>query len=109
VPNVAGWINALRIQYVSSGRSQSRESLRFDSVQSIRRRHANLSLSIPRYDPSLPLDRAGRLARDVVDDAVDALDLVDDAGGDMGEVSGAPVRRTAAKNAPSGPSWVLAV
>src|SRR4029450_4400405 len=30
---------------------------------------------------SFPLDRAGRLARHVVDDAVDALDLVDDAGG----------------------------
>ena len=29
--------------------------------------------------PSLPLDRAGRLRRHVVDDAVDALDLVDDA------------------------------
>jgi hypothetical protein len=26
------------------------------SVQAIRHRHANFSLSIPRYDPSLPLD-----------------------------------------------------
>jgi hypothetical protein len=38
--------------------------------------------------------------------ARDALDLVDDAAGDMGEVSDAPVRRTAAKNAPPGPRWV---
>src|SRR5204863_7121207 len=28
--------------------------------------------------PSFPLDRAGRLARDIVDDAIDPLDLVDD-------------------------------
>src|SRR4051794_27699118 len=31
---------------------------------------------------SLPLDRAGRLRRIIVDDAVDALDFVDDAGRD---------------------------
>src|SRR3984885_7096797 len=31
------------------------------------------------YSPSLPLDRAGRLACHVVDDAIDALDFVDDA------------------------------
>src|SRR5882724_12964479 len=40
--------------------------------------------SIPR-PPSLPLDRAGRLRSDVVDDAVDAAHLVDDAGGDAAE------------------------
>src|SRR5690554_4897049 len=34
---------------------------------------------------SLPLNGAGRLAGDVVDDAVDAADLVDDAGGGAGE------------------------
>src|SRR3954447_7847689 len=33
----------------------------------------------------LPLDRAGRLAGDVIDHAVDALDLVDDAGGDIAD------------------------
>src|SRR5262249_47539617 len=33
----------------------------------------------------LPFDRAGWLGRDVVDDAVHALDLVDDAGRDAGE------------------------
>src|SRR4051812_14572782 len=34
---------------------------------------------------SLPLDRAGRLRGDVVDHAVDAFDLVDDAGGDVAD------------------------
>src|ERR1041384_859549 len=33
----------------------------------------------------LPLDGAGRLAGHVVDHAVDALDLVDDAGGDVAD------------------------
>ncbi len=37
---------------------------------------------------SLPLDRPGRLAGDVVDDAIDAPHLVDDAGGDAGEEVG---------------------
>src|SRR3954451_19926829 len=39
-------------------------------------------LDTTRCRSSLPLDRPGRLAGEVVDDAVDALDLVDDAGGD---------------------------
>src|SRR5690606_38901910 len=34
---------------------------------------------------SLPLDRAGRFARYVIDDAVDAAHLVDDAGGGAAE------------------------
>ena len=38
-----------------------------------------------RFIASFPLDRAGRLRRDVVDDAVDAGDFVDDAVGDAGE------------------------
>src|SRR5690606_36513884 len=42
-------------------------------------------LDIASQCPSLPLDRAGRLRREVVDHAVDPLDLVDDAGGDAGE------------------------
>src|ERR1700738_1696566 len=50
------------------------------SVQAIRHRHADLSLSIPRYSPSLPLDCARRFRGHVVDDTIDALDLVDDAG-----------------------------
>ena len=33
-----------------------------------------------RHFPSLPLDHPRRLRRDVIDHAVDALDLVDDAG-----------------------------
>src|ERR1700744_3851824 len=32
-----------------------------------------------------PFNRRGRLRRDVVDDAVDAADLVDDPGGDLAE------------------------
>src|SRR6476469_6285546 len=44
--------------------------------------------SIPRMlasPRSFPLDRAGRLGRIVVDHPVDALDLVDDAGGGAAE------------------------
>ena len=48
--------------------------------------------------PSLPLDRRGRLAADVVDDAVDARDLVDDAVADIRASSvvrqAAPSRRS---------------
>ena len=38
----------------------------------------------------IPLDRPGRFAGEVVDDAVDALDLVDDAGGDAAQEGGRP-------------------
>src|SRR5689334_22243934 len=39
-----------------------------------------------RKDPeSFPLDRAGRLGRHVVDDPIDAADLVDDPGGRLAE------------------------
>jgi hypothetical protein len=34
---------------------------------------------------SLPFDRARRFSRDIVDDAVDAFDFVNDAVGDAGE------------------------
>src|SRR5215813_2049225 len=44
-----------------------------------------ISRPLPQPHPSLPLDRAGRLRGHVVDHAVDALDLVDDAGRDVGE------------------------
>src|SRR5215469_2318168 len=43
-----------------------------------RRSYAVLSGTTPRYSPSLPLDRAGRLRCHVVNDAVDPFDLVDD-------------------------------
>src|SRR5918998_1624542 len=46
----------------------------------------------------LPLNRPGRLRRDVVGDPVDALHLVDDAGGDPAEeahVEGVEIRRHA--------------
>jgi hypothetical protein len=44
-----------------------------------RLRYSALSHSTPQYSPSGPLDRAGRLRDDVVDDAVDAAALVNDA------------------------------
>ena len=52
------------------------------------RRLSGVSEAIPKGDESpelLPLDRPGRLGRHVVDDAVDAAHLVDDAGGGLGE------------------------
>src|SRR5712671_2005398 len=60
-------------------------------------RHANL-LYPALLSPSLPLDRARRLAGDVIHHAVDALDLVDDAGRDVADelhVEGIEVRRHA--------------
>jgi hypothetical protein len=47
--------------------------------------YADLSQTTPQHSPSLPLDRGGGLRRDVVDDAVDASDLVRDAAGDARE------------------------
>src|SRR5437879_1566718 len=50
------------------------------------------------WTPSLPLDRPRRLARNIVHHAVDALDLVDDAGRDVADefhVEGIEVRRHA--------------
>jgi hypothetical protein len=38
-----------------------------------------------KFCPSLPLDRAWRLGRDIVDDTVDAFYFVDDPAGDTGE------------------------
>lgn len=46
--------------------------------------HAIRCLAVPDAE-SFPLDRSGRLARDVVDDAVDATDFIDDAIGDSGQ------------------------
>lgn len=46
--------------------------------------HAIRCLAVPDAE-SFPLDRRGGLARDVVDDAVDATDFIDDAIGDSGQ------------------------
>src|SRR5262245_6639931 len=53
-----------------------------------REREPRRARSLPLAVRSLPLDRGGGLARDVVDDAVDAADLVDDAAADAPEEIG---------------------
>ena len=55
-------------------------------MSAFRRNYPEPSLLYPELrNPSLPLDRPGRLARHVIDDPVDAFHFVDDAGGDAGE------------------------
>ena len=94
---IGGWAPSRK----RSSTSLERRRHRFGGWAPSRKRSSELPRARPLAPLSgshlLPLDGARRLGGDVVDDAVDALDFVDDAVGDLREqrrTAGAPSRRS---------------